>query len=323
MRQGRREETHDAELIHQLNQRYRQEFDRAERLRAELVAIQASRLWPWFCKLRSAAAWCKSLLTLKRLRSDNRGHASAWWQPFEPRVEELLHPKQVSIIIPFRDQLDLLQRCLQALRRTAVDAEIVLVDNGSVQTRTKVFLKEWESIGLGKCVRREEPFNFARLCNVGAEAATRDVLLFLNNDILATQQGWLEAMLAVAGDSRVGVAGATLLYPDRTLQHVGLAATGPGVGWQHPYRFHPEAFEGDSGELTQVRCVPAVTGACLMIRRALFDQLGGFDEQYPVTMNDVDLCQRVKQAGREVVVTPAARLWHFESLSRGYRREAA
>jgi GT2 family glycosyltransferase len=317
MRHGSRDE---AEVIHHLNQRYRLEFDRAERLRAELAAIQGSRLWPWFCRLRR---WGNTLIRRGTRVEIVPEQPSNWCQRFEPVAAMPLRPSQVSIVIPFRDRLELLKGCVALLRQTAADAEVILVDNGSVDPRMRMFLREWQAIGLGGLVRREEPFNFARLCNAGATEARREVLLFLNNDVTTAQPGWLEAMLAAAADPRVGVVGATLMYPDRTIQHAGLAPTGPGGAWEHPYRFQPETHAGDDEELLSVRSVPAVTGACLMIHRDLFYQVGGFDEQHAVTMNDIDLCQRVRRAGYEVVATPFARLVHFESLSRGYRREAA
>ena len=123
---------------------------------------------------------------------------------------------------------------------------------------------------------------------------------------------WLERLLTLAADPRVGVVGATLLYPDGTVQHAGLFPRADGK-WVHPGRGGPQ-----SGEMQQVRAVPAVTAACLLVRRGLFESLGGFDEALPVTLNDVDLCGRVRERGLLVLVSPHARLLHYESLSRGY-----
>jgi GT2 family glycosyltransferase len=321
MRHGRRDED-TADLVHDLNQRYRREFDRAERLQAELQDLQRSRFWPWFRRLRRFTGWTRSLLRRSK-PSTLPTTPRAWYQLFEPASTNSYSPRQVTVIIPFRDQLDLLTGCLRALKKTAPEVDVVLVDNGSLEPRTRIFLNDWETLGLGRVMRQPEPFNFARLCNAGSQLATTDLLLFLNNDVTASEPGWLEAMLAVAADLRVGIVGATLLYPDHTLQHVGLAPTGRAGAWEHPYRFADALHAGADGELGQVRAVPAVTGACLLIRRDLFSTLGGFDERYAITMNDVDLCRRVRDVGREIVVTPHARLIHFESLSRGYRREAA
>lgn len=327
MRQGSRDESEVNELIHQLNQRYRVEFDRAESLHAELQSIQGSRLWPWFARIRRLGRWFRSNLKTNKstnaLSTDSSLAHEQWAQPFKPQVLRQLTPADVSIVIPFRDQVELLERCVLPLYRTVPQSELVLVDNGSIKTGSRDFMDRCRSKHQATVVRLEEPFNFSRLCNAGAAVAHRDYLLFLNNDVLAVQPSWLEAMLEVAGDPRVGIVGATLLYPDRTLQHAGIAPLGPSQTWIHPYRGEPESHPGKYQELRQIRTVPAVTGACLLIRRDLFNTVGGFDLRYPVIFNDVDLCQRVKAQGWEVVVTPFARLWHFESLTRGYQQEVA
>lgn len=325
MRQASRDDTELDALVHQMNQRYRLEFDRAEALQAELSDIKQSLWWPWFVRLRRASQWFRQLLQRPKASPATPAlhtpqHIT---EPFQPRVDHGWQADQVSIIIPFRDQWELLERCVQPLHRTVPDAELVLVDNGSTQARTRSFLHQCRINRHAQIVHLDEPFNFAKLCNAGAAVVKRDLLLFLNNDILAIQPAWLEAMLEVIRDDRVGIVGATLLYPDRTIQHAGLFPTGPGGAWVHPYRYESEAHPGRDHELRRIRTVPAVTGACLLIRRDVFEAVGGFDHRYPVTLNDVDLCQRVKRLGKEIVMTPFARLWHFESISRGYTREAA
>ena len=137
------------------------------------------------------------------------------------------------------------------------------------------------------------PFNFSRLCNAGAAAANGDHLLFLNNDTEVLTRDWLERLLALAANPAVGAVGATLLYPDHTIQHAGILPRSDGM-WVHPYRGRPADDSGDGGELRNARSVPAITAACMMIRRDLFDNIGGFDEQFPVTLNDVDLCRRIR-----------------------------
>jgi O-antigen biosynthesis protein len=328
MRQGRREDKDVDSLIHQLNQRYRVEFDRAEALQATLQSYQGSRLWPWFLRLRRFGQRCRAFFPGRRTAATTSTAAcpvkpSVISQPFYPQPAAVYSPHNVSIVIPFRDQVKLLERCVLPLHRTVPGVELVLVDNGSTEHCTKNFIQECQVRYQARIIYQDEPFNFSKLCNAGAAVAQQEFLLFLNNDVLAAQPTWLEAMLECAADPRVGIVGATLLYPDRTLQHVGLFPTGPCETWEHPYRFEPESYPGKENELRHIRTVPAVTGACLLIRRSVFDAVSGFDPQYAVTMNDVDLCQRVKARGWEVVITPFARLWHFESLSRGYRREVA
>jgi len=324
MRQGRRDDRDIDALIHQLNQRYRVEFDRAEALQATLSSYQGSRLWPWFVRLRRFSKWCRAFVPGKlRTLASSSVKPIAVSEPFQPLPARVYSPQDVSIIIPFRDQVKLLERCVLPLHRTVPGAELIFVDNGSTEHCTKAFIQQCQTRHHAKCIYQDEPFNFSKLCNAGAAAAKREFLLFLNNDVLAAQPNWLDAMLECANDPRVGIVGATLLYPDRTIQHAGMSPTGPSETWIHPYRYEPEEHPGKDNELRSIRTAPAVTGACLLIRRSIFEAADGFDPRYAVTMNDVDLCQRVKAQGFEVVMTPFARLWHFESLSRGYQREVA
>jgi GT2 family glycosyltransferase len=222
----------------------------------------------------------------------------------------------VSIVIPFRDQVELLRSCLISLRRSNYrDMEVVLVDNGSQHAETLRFLERArQRLQVVDCPGE---FNFSWLCNHGARRARGDYLLFLNNDTEVLHPDWLEHLLRVACRPEVGVVGATLLYPDGTLQHAGLFPR-PGGCWVHGYRGLSPDDAGDQGELGHVRTVPAVTGACMLLRREVFDALGGFDERLPITYGDVDLCLRAREQGLLVVVTPHARLLHFEALSRGF-----
>jgi GT2 family glycosyltransferase len=207
---------------------------------------------------------------------------------------------------------------LRSLRASTYrNFEVVLVDNGSTDPRTLRLLARLRERRRCRVVACPEPFNFSRLCNLGASTASGDYLVFLNNDTEVLARDWLEQLLRIGGDPSVGVVGATLLYPDRTIQHAGLFPRADGL-WVHPYRGLPGDHAGDGGELRVARCVPAVTAACLLVRRALFGELGGFDERFPVTYNDVDLCRRVRERGLSVVVSPEARLFHYEGLSRGF-----
>jgi GT2 family glycosyltransferase len=301
-------------LIHTLNQRYRAEFDRAEQLAAELRDIHASRAWRVLAWLRRFRKRLLAHSTTPRAAAFSPGVGTGTHGGAEPRRSLT---GRVSIVIPFRDQAALLRQCLQSLRRSSyLRYEVVLVDNGSSEPETHQLLERLERRHRFQIVPADEPFNFARLCNRGARQARGDYLLFLNNDIEVLTPDWLEQMLAVAARPSVGVVGATLLYTDRSIQHAGLSE-GPG-GWAHIRR---GARLEDAAELRHVRQVPAVTGACLLMDRQLFEELGGFDERFAVTHNDVDLCRRVRDRGLTVAITPHARLLHYESLSRGYTRE--
>ena len=299
-----------AGLIHLLNRRYHREWVRAEHLQNELDGMRRSPPWRSVAWLRHVKRW---LFPAKPSEPRLAMQAAAYLPSTSPPCPPIF----VSIVIPFRDQPELLRNCLRSLRSSTVHRfEVVLVDNGSTDVRTLRLLKRLPSRRF-RVVACPGEFNFSRLCNEGARHARGDALLFLNNDTEVLARDWLERLLALAADPAVGVAGATLLYPDRTIQHAGLFPRTDGT-WVHPYRGRPENELGDAGELRLTRCVPAVTAACLLMRRDVFDAVGGFDERLPVAFNDVDLCTRVRQRGLLVVISPHARLLHYEGLSRGY-----
>lgn len=310
------------DLIHALNQRCREQFDRAERLQAELNDIKGSRAWHVF-------RWLRSLRRMFQ-GADGGGKPQGERGPMTKPLSELDAPltnpaddalrlpaAKVSIIIPFKDNLGLLRNCLRSMRRgTYRRIEFILLDNGSTSADMRRYLMRMHNRRGFRVVACPEPFNFARFCNRGVEHAKGQYLLFLNNDIEVLTPDWLEQMLVLAENPQVGVVGAALLYPDGTIQHAGIEVTDEG-DWEHAGRGMPADSLGDN-----VRRVTAVTGACFLMRRDRFLQLGGFDEKYPVTLNDVDLCCRAGQLGWLSVVTPHARLMHYESLSRGYSRNA-
>jgi GT2 family glycosyltransferase len=295
------------ELIHLLNQRYRREWERAEALQAELTRLRASplgRLVAWFRRTRRALLPPPAEPAYLPWTGSSAGWTESAGRPLG----------RVSIIIPFKDRVELLQNCLRSLRiGTCRPHEIILVDNDSTERRTQRYL--WHLAGrVGvQVVHSPGPFNFSGLCNEGACRATGQYVLFLNNDTEVLTPDWLERMLLLERYPEIGVVGATLLYPDGTIQHAGIFPRSDGT-WTHRYR----GCLADHGELRRVRSVPAVTGACLLMGRDQFLALGGFDERLSLTFGDVDLCRRVRRRGLLVVVTPHARLLHFESVSRGY-----
>jgi len=295
-------------LLHLLNRRYHDEFVRAERLRADLEVVEALRATWLFALLRQLKRW---LRPPARPTPSSEAVTPLELVPVEPAG-------RVSLVLPFRDQPELLRDCLASLRLgTYRNFEVVLVDNGSSDPGLLRLLKRLERRRRYHVVSCPGPFNFSRLCNAGAEQARGDYLLFLNNDTCVLSPDWLEQLIGVAAQPGVGAVGATLLYPDGTLQHAGMFRRADGV-WDHFHRGAAGDFPGERGELRRVRAVPAVSAACLLMRRALFLELNGFDEGRPVTHNDTDLCRRVRQRGLLVAVTPHARLLHYESLSRGF-----
>lgn len=166
----------------------------------------------------------------------------------------------------------------------------------------------------------EGPFNFSRKINAGVAASAGAHVLLFNDDLEAIERDWMTALLEYSQDPGVGAVGAQLLYPDGRLQHVGMLMGVAGIA-AHAYHQHPGVTQGYFGAVIGPRNYSAVTAACLMSRREVFDRAGGFDETFPVDFNDVDYCLRVRRAGYRIVYTPYARLYHHESASFGARQQ--
>lgn len=239
-------------------------------------------------------------------------------------------PKQVprvSIVIPTKDNLKFLRPCLFSLKEKTkgVDYEIILVDNGSQLPETQTFLEKACHLfpKRFKILRLEIPFNFSRLVNAGVSAATGELILLLNDDTeVLGPETWLHEMAGYALQKHIGCVGAILLYPDRTIQHAGIVYV-PGVTYRPFMHFGvglPENHPGPNGEFQIVCNYPAVTGACLMVRRWLWKKVGGFDEKLAIFDNDVDFCLRLWRQGYHHVVLPHIRLLHHESKTRGLPR---
>jgi len=225
---------------------------------------------------------------------------------------------RVSLIIPTRDGADVLATCIRSIRALTryPDYEIIIVDNGSVQDDTKRLFAELSADPAIRILPRPEPFNFSRLNNAAARHATGSVLALINNDIEVTHEDWLGEMVALAIQQRAGCVGAKLIYPDGRLQHAGVVIGLGGVAG-HAHRFAPAEDAGYLERLRAVHEVSAVTAACLVIRREVFDAVGGLDEGLTVAFNDVDFCLKVRAAGYLNLWTPFAELVHHESVSRG------
>ncbi len=233
-------------------------------------------------------------------------------------------PPKVSIIIPTRNGAELLSRCVESLlAKTAYPAfEIIVVDNGSDSADALACLDALRGRGV-KVIRDPAPFNFSALNNRAVAHASGTVLAFLNNDLEVIGADWLAEMVSQAIRSGVGAVGAMLYYPDDRVQHAGvvLGINGnphaPGVA-SHVLTLLPRGSDGCFHHLRLVKNYTAVTAACMVIRREIFEQIGGFNEtDLAVTFNDVDFCLRVRAAGYRNVWTPFAELYHHESASRG------
>lgn len=219
----------------------------------------------------------------------------------------------VSIIIPTKDKLRLLRTCVRSIneKTSYANRELVVVDNNSEDARAKAYLS-----GLGDAVLSyAEPFNFSKIINFAVQRSKGEYLVLLNNDTEVIAGEWLTAMLECLQLPEVGVVGAKLLYPNGTIQHGGVIGGVGGVAG-HAYQHFPGDSRGYFDALFRIRNVAAVTAACLMVRRDVFEKVGGFDEDLSVNFNDVDFCLRVLQAGYRVVWTPYAVLRHYESATR-------
>ena len=229
-------------------------------------------------------------------------------------------PGRVSILIPSCDHAADLRTCVESIYRksTYEDFEIIVIENNSRENATfrcyEQLQKEHKSLKV--ITWQGTGFNYSALNNFGAKAATGEYLLLLNNDTEVISPRWMEEMVMYAQQDRVGCVGAKLLYPDNTIQHAGI-----GFGFltlaAHMHKNFPVGHPGYMGRLVYAQDVYAVTAACLMVRRSVYEEVGGLDESFAVAFNDVDFCVRVREAGYANVFTPFAQLYHYESKSRG------
>ena len=228
----------------------------------------------------------------------------------------------VTIIIPTRDKLGCLQKCVESIRQktTYRNYDIIIVDNQSVEARTQRYLSSLGKDRQISVIRHDAEFNFSSINNLSVNHADGDFLVFLNNDIEVIEPGWLEAMLESMQIPEVAVVGAKLLYPDDTVQHAGVALWHGGVAG-HVHCRLPKEAHGYFGMANTIRDCTAVSAACMMVKKKIFKELGGFDDSYAVSYQDVDFCLRVREMGYEVVFTPFALLYHHESASTGRRTD--
>ena len=234
---------------------------------------------------------------------------------------EILGQPLVSILIPFRDKSVLLGKCIASIleKSSYQNFEIVGIDNGSVEAATRSVIERLERKDSRiRFVRYQEPFNYSAINNFGATHARGEHLLFLNNDTEVISADFLAAMLEHSQRPEVGVVGAKLLYSDHTIQHAGVILGLGGVAG-HSHLMSPAGHHGYFSRPQLIQNLSAVTFACAMTRRSVFDELRGLNEtELAIAFNDVDYCLRAREAGYLIVYTPYAELYHHESKSRGY-----
>ncbi len=225
----------------------------------------------------------------------------------------------VSIVIPNKDHTDDLEKCLSSVygKSTYRNFEVIVVENNSTEPETFEYYKEAESkYDNIKIINWEKGFNYSAINNFAVKSAKGEYILLLNNDIEVITPDWLEQMLMFAQREDVGAVGAKLYYPDDTIQHAGVIVGLGGVAG-HSHKYFDRAVPGFMARTVIAQNLSACTAACLLIRKDVYDEVGGLDEGYAVAFNDIDLCMSIRKAGYLIVFTPFAEFYHYESKSRG------
>lgn len=243
--------------------------------------------------------------------------------PWSPQHWVIESAPSVTVIIPTRNRVELLRKCLEAVDEADYPKlDVIVVDNESDEPDSLAFLDELRSRGV-RIVRAGGSFNYSALNNLAVPHARGELLCFLNNDIETIERNWLGLLARQAVRPEIGAVGARLLYPDGTVQHAGVFL-GIGGGAAHAHRFQRHDERGYFERARLPQRVSAVTGACMVVSRDKFASVGGFDEDdFPVAFNDVDLCLKLNQRGWQSFYEPRATLLHHESKSRGSDRAKA
>ena len=268
------------------------------------------------------AAAAKKALADHLARTGRTGTVEDGLFPSTYRVKwDIEGDPKVSILIPNKDHTDDLEKCLQSIwKKTTWDNyEIIVIENNSTDPATFAYYEKAKRRydGLKVVTYPEKGFNFSGINNFGRKAAAGDYLLLLNNDVEVRNGDWLTELLRqCAHKGGAAICGAMLYYPDETLQHAGVI-TGLGGYAGHSHKYKQKGGSGYLFRIATVQDFSAVTGACLLVKASVYDEVGGLDEQFAVAFNDVDFCLRVRDAGCRIAWTPYAELTHYESKSRG------
>jgi GT2 family glycosyltransferase/glycosyltransferase involved in cell wall biosynthesis len=265
----------------------------------------------------SVAGDCRSVIERHWARLGFKATAESQSDGTQRAVLQMDAPPLVSVIIPTRNKPELLKMCLDGLlsRTDYANKEIVIVDTGSDDAETLAYYEELGAHPQVRIVYFRKKFNYSAACNFGAERAGGELLLFLNNDIEVVSRDWLSELVSFAVRPGVGVVGTKLVYPSKELQHAGV-----GIGIHLAALMYKSAKAdewGVFGSADHPRNWLAIMGACQLVRRDAFEQVGGFDESYLVAMSDVALCLRIWRAGFRTAYAPHACLVHHEGATRG------
>ena len=256
-----------------------------------------------------------------------------------PTIFQVKYPIEgsplISILIPNKDHKTDLKRCVDSIRKKSTwkHYEIVVIENNSREQSIFDYYRELEQLPGVRIIRYEGEFNYSKINNYGAGFAQGDYLLFLNNDTEVITPDWMEQMLMYAQRKDVGAVGAKLYYEDNTIQHAGVViGLGAHRSAGHTHYKMPREHLGYMGRLCYAQNITAVTAACLLVKRSIYDEVGGLDETFTISLNDVDFCLKIGRKGYRNIFTPFAELYHYESKTRGmeegeklrrYERECA
>lgn len=225
----------------------------------------------------------------------------------------------VSIIIPNKDHTEDLSRCINSIinKSSYKNYEIIVVENNSTEKETFEYYEKIKRENKAKVCIWEDEFNYSAINNFGEEISKGEYIVLLNNDIEVISENWIEEMLMYAQRDRTGAVGCMLYYPDDTVQHAGVIVGIGGIAG-HSHKHFKRGEKGYCDRMAAVQNMSAVTAACMMTSRKCFEEAGGLDEKLKVAFNDIDYCMKLRKAGYDVIFTPFAEMYHYESISRGY-----
>lgn len=232
----------------------------------------------------------------------------------------------VSIVIPNKNHKEDLEKCIESIRMksTYTNYEIIVVENNSTEESIFAYYKELEQQENIRVITYQGEFNYSKINNMGVRETKGEYLILLNNDIKIISPNWIEELLMHAQRVEVGAVGAKLFYPDNTIQHAGIVlGLGAHRSAGHTHYGMPKENLGYMGRLCYTQNVTALTGACLMVKKSIYEEVGGLDENFRVALNDVDFCLKLRQKGYLNIFTPFAEAFHFESKSRGFEDSKA
>lgn len=317
---------------------FRKEYDGSQDYDFILRCIEQSKhvehvpkvLYHWRCHPGSTAANQESKMYcyeagkraiedhLKRMGEDDCQVVMTEHLGFYHVIYPIREQKKVSIIIPNKDQKEILERCIESIiqKTDYKNYEIIIVENNSTTNEIFEYYKTIEQRENIRVVIWKDKFNYSAINNFGVRYANGEYLLFLNNDIEVIRENWLSEMLANVQRKEVGIVGAKLLYPDNMVQHAGVIIGMGGIAG-HPLSRHPADDCGYFARGIIQQNLNAVTAACMLTKKEVYEKVNGFEEKLAVAFNDIDLCLKVRKAGYLIVYDSEALLYHHESISRG------